>query len=75
MSIRLFSCLKFLEIHFCSLLYLLILKVNCFLRCFIDLEYWGESKTFLVGKTPGILDEKGTFMWAAGGQRERESKR
>lgn len=42
-----------------------------FLMPFIDLEYWRESKTFLIGKTPGILDEKGTFMWAAGGQRER----
>lgn len=71
MSIRLFTCLKFLEIHFCSLLYLLILKVNCFLRCFIvlncELIFIGvvyENSEWLLGGAAGvrILLQRGLFL-------------
>lgn len=71
MSIILFTCLKFLEIHFCSLLYLLILKVNRFLRCFrvlnCELIFIGvvyENSEWLLGGAAGgarIIPERFVF--------------
>lgn len=41
---------------------------------FIDLEYWGKSKIFLIGKILGILDKKSMFIWEVGGREGRSNK-